>query len=391
MNPLTPRELIDAMKALPAKGLLRDLGFTLTSRDTRFYPCPACNAAPAETDRHKRGVAQVVNNAAFYCYRCCTGGSTLDILLLRHGLDPKRMDDAAYRCMRDYLGEASQSLPERLQTPPAPEKPPLFTHRQVQRWYGGMWRGIDCIRYWLDITRGLGEVDDLIKGNNIYGAIESIRQLPIERPDLREAAAHGHCAAFPLYSLASGDICNVVIRPLTPFLPPGQSKPWKARTLNAGAGTTRDGGFPLVYGNPHAVPNPSMIVIVEGALDQLTALAMSPPDVLVLGAFCADDIPLLASWCLQQTAPIVLVPHIDKPTDRYPRGIGWGKMEALAELTGARLIEWHSMLLPFGLNLQMFRESGRSDINDLVRRDMGDPITTIERLTPIWHQLLEDI
>lgn len=391
-SPLTPRELIDQIKAVPVLEMLRRLRYRISPNHRRFGPCPECGA-DKEKDRDRDPHVIRTDGKGYHCYGphggigCGHSGGSLELLLHHHGLDPKQMDDAAYACMRDYLGEAPQSLPERLQTPPVPEKSPLFTHAQIMGWWrllsmlgGPYW----YVHEWLEVSRGVRITDHGIA----IGAGCAFNHLPIERPDLREAAAAGPFAAFPLYSLATGEICNVVIRPLTPFLAPGQSKPWKARTLNAGANTTRDGGLPLVYGNPNAVKNPRLIIIVEGYLDYLTALAMSPLDVLVLGAFCADDIPLLAPWCRQQTVPIVLVPQIDKPTDRYPRGIGWGKMEALAELTGARLIEWRALLLTFGLNRQLFRESGRSDLNDLVRRDMGDPVTTIERLTPIWQRVL---
>ena len=397
MNPLTPRELIDGIKAVPVLQMLRRLRYRISPNHRRFGPCPECGA-DKEKDRDRDPHVIRTDGKGYHCYGphggigCGHSGGSLELLLHHHRLDPKRMDDAAYACMRDYLGEDLQSLPERLQTPPVPEKPPLFTHRQVQRWWGllsqrrgALWQ----VTRWLADDRGIGDVADNMGG---VGIAFAPTQLPIERPDLREAAAAGPCAAFPLYSLKSGDIANVVIRPLTPFLPPGQSKAWKARTLNAGPDTTRDGGWPLVYGSLEQLKGAHLIVICEGALDQLTLRAMSPPDVAVFGAFCADDIPLLAAWLKTlEGLRTVLVPHIDKPTDRHPRGIGWGKMEELAGLTGAGLIEWRALLLPFGLNRQSFRESGRSDINDLIRTDNGPRVTDIQTLTPIWQRLLEEM
>lgn len=380
---MTRTELIDAIKNTPTRQMLRRLGYKLTSKDTRFHPCPICRAG-VKAERDRGNVSVHSSGHGFYCYTCSTGGSNLDLLLHHHNLNPRQLNDDAYAVMRDYLGDVEAPLPVPVATQP---QPPLFNSAQVRGWYSSMWGRERRVIQWLWECRGLP-----ISNAQEWHAISSPRQLPIERPDLREAAAAGPCAAFPLYSLATGEICNVVIRPIVPFLPPGQSRPWKARTLNSGTGTTRDGGLPLVYGNPLAVTNPRLIVIVEGALDQLTALAMSPPDVLVLGAFCADDIPHLAPWCLQQSAPIVLLPHIDKPTDRYPCGIGWGKMEELLrQAPNARMFRWGKLLWRHGLLFDTYRQSGRSDLNDLIRCDMGDPITTIDHLAPIWRSVLEGV
>lgn len=413
-------QLIDAIKNTPTRQMLRRLGYKLTSKDTRFHPCPICRTG-VKAERDRGNVSVHSSGHGFYCYTCSTGGSNLDLLLHHHNLNPRQLNDDAYAVMRDYLGDVEAPLPVPVATQPPP---PLFNSAQVRGWYNHMRGGEAEVDGWIQSTRGIAHFDPYQRRQE-WRSVGLSSCLPSTRPDLREAAAAGPCAAFPLYSLATGEICNVVIRPIVPFLSPGQSKPWKARTLNSGTGTTRDGGLPLVYGNPLSVANPRLIVIVEGAFDQLTALAMSPPDVLVLGAFCADDIPHLAPWCLQQSAPIVLIPHLDELQTRCPKcRNGWAKiskrnvwenfacecgsvvemrrvgqdacralLEACFKASRGRvrvqILNWDEILDRLNVLLPRFQSSGRSDLNDLVRRDMGDPIATIDRLAPIWRSVLE--
>jgi hypothetical protein len=400
---VTRTELIDTIKNTPTRQMLHRLGYHLTTRDTRFHPCPSCKQG-VKGERDRGNVSIHSSGFGWHCYTCGEGGSNLDLLLQHHDL-PRQLADDAFACMRDFLGDVESPLPA---PPPATQPaPPMLTPAQIRGWCRNMQGDPSLAHRWLSHDRGIQHPDD-----RLYRVIGTPRQLPVERPDLREAvAAHpGGCVAFPLFSLA-GDVCNVVIRPIVPHLPAGQSRPWKARTLNAGSGTTRANGLPLVYGNPLAVASPRLIVIVEGALDHLTAACMSPRDVLVLGAFCADDIPHLAGWCAQQSAPIVAVPHLDETQTRCQAcRLSWAKLskrpvtcshsvetrhpgeDACAALQAAcphvQLFDWHGLLSWFGLTPETYRPA-RSDLNDLIRRDIGDPITTMSRLAPIWCRMLE--
>jgi hypothetical protein len=396
---MTRTELIDAIKNTPTRAMLQRLGYRLTNRDSRFSPCPACKQG-VKGEKDRGNVSIHSGGYGWHCYTCGEGGSNLDLLLQHHDL-PRQLTDDAFSCMRDYLGAVESPLPV---IAPPHTSPPLFTPEQVRGWYRCMQGRSSAADRWLTEDRGLVNISNLT-----HRVIDSPRQLPLERPDLRDAAS-SVCVAFPLHSLA-GDVCNVVVRPIRPYLPDGQSRPWKARTLNAGPGTTRANGLPLVYGNPLAVPSPRLIIIVEGALDYLTARRMSPPDVLTLGAFCADDIPHLAPWCAAQSAPIVVVPHLDETQTRCQVcHLPWAKIskrpitcshtietrhpgeDACAALQAAcprvQLFDWPQLLFWFGLTPDAYRPP-RSDLNDLIRRDVGAPITTLAHLTCLWQTMLE--
>ena len=388
---MTATETIDAIKRLSTQSILRALGYRLSHDERRFGPCPECGADKPSNARRDPHVIRA-DGTGYRCYGptggegCAHTGSNVDLILHHYRHDPRRLDSVAIQCLRDYLDGIGASTPSVVYTPPPP-KPALLSHTQIQAWYANMHQDRYSVCEWLMHSRGIEPI------RTLYGAVTSPRQLPTSRPDLRAAAMAGPCAAFPLRSLVSGQIANVTVRPLKPFLPTGETKPWKARCLNAGHDTTRDGGLPLVYGSPDRASSSEQIIICEGAIDQLTIECLSAPGTTVIGAFCADDIPLLAPWLKMQPCPrIVFVPHLDTPTDRYPHGIGVARFVQLRDqIPHARILPWRQLLAVFGLTAQSFRASGRSDINDLVRLDAGPQITTMSQLFPLWQQLMRGL
>lgn len=380
------RELIEAANALNAASLLERRGARLTNNRTRFSPCPSCKSG---SDKG-RGCAVIHRSGkGYYCPRCETKGSSLDILLLIEGLDPKAaFTESTYEIIARELGEqVGSSVQGR---PPEPPKPPLFTRAQIEGYYRAMrqGRGDAPVKHWLCEVRGLPWDRFYLPGVAILP-----RQIPSSRPDIRAAVEAGPCAVFPLYSTHPdnrGQLSNLVIRPISPtVIDPDEKRPWKSKCFNSGDGTTRDAGHPLVYGDPAPFPGYRRILVVEGALDQMTVeTIVDTRNTLVIGAFCAGDIPLLASYLHNCAAPVTLVPHMDKPTKHHPGGAGQEAMAKLQSLVpNATPFNWPALLSRFGLTLETFAARGATDINDLIRTDNGPRIATFEQLQKAWHEV----
>jgi hypothetical protein len=148
-----------------------------------------------------------------------------------------------------------------------------------------------------------------------------------------------------------------------------------------------------------------------------------------LGAFCAGDIPLLAPWLQTfRGRKIVLVPHMDEEqiacarclyrskrsrleiplrpdgtcgkcaggvTSCYPGEDAIAKLyAALADLRAdtnrVELFDWPRLLGALDTTLDTFRQSGRSDLNDLIRQDLpGGPLIPFTQLVSLWRAMVE--
>ena len=380
------RDMIEACQNLDAASLLERRGARLTNNGARFSPCPSCGGG------HSRGRGPCIitpSKKGFQCYvngsGCGAKGSSLDILLLLEGLDPSHLTEAHYEAMARELGEHIET--PRAELPSEPPTKPLFTTAQIQAWYRGMCQGGGDapVKRWLCDVRGLHWF-----GSYACGVAILPRQIPAERSDLRRAVEPGPCAAIPLNSTHPdrlGAISNLVIRTIAPsVIDPGTSKPWKAKCLNAGTGSTRDDGWPLVYGDPSKVDASKALIVVEGALDQLTLSAMG---FQVIGAFCAGDIPLLARFLRSHPAEMILVPHLDRSTPAHPGGAGQEQTAKLkAVLPGSRLLAWDAVLSGFGITIERYKEMGRTDVNDMIRTDAGPQIGTIEALVRAFRRVV---
>lgn len=385
---MTHRELIERCSNLDAATLLERRGARLTNNRTRFSPCPACGQGNTAKGR---GICVITSTGkGFQCYAqgsgstCGAKGSSLDILLLLEGLDPKtQFTPAHYEAMQRELGDHPGAAIR--QRPPEPPPPPLFTPAQIQGYYRQMCFNAISIDRWLCETRGLVPC----KLPREIGSVIHPRQIPSERPDLRAAVEAGPCAAFPLYSTHPerlGQIMNVVIRPINPTITdPEASKPWKAKCLNAGHGSTRDDGWPLVYGDPRG---PAPYIVVEGALDQLTVQALAGSSATVIGAFCANDIPLLSKFIGDK--PATLIDHQDKPTRLHPNGAGQEMTTKLYfACPGSAPFPWEKFLSLFRITRAQFAARGATDVNDLIRCDNGPQITTFTGLQAAWKRTIQ--
>lgn len=388
----------------------------------RFSPCPACLA------ESKRGVAIIhKTDAGFWCSKCNATGSTVDLILYLAGIDPKAHDAAAIDALHRELGT---DPPEPMQARPRTITRPGLSQGQIEVWGRTICDSPDIADDWLRNTRGIG-------GSLPYiPVITDPHRLPSQRPDLRSAAAAGPCAVFPLRSTHPdriGQLTNMVIRPLIPIITDGDaSKPWKAKCLNWGDNTTRDTGYPLCYGDPYKALSADTLVIVEGAVDQITAQSLLGSHGRALGAFCADDLASVWSPYLRGFTGrrLILIPHYDtlqtrclqcrdvwrKVTRRplSPAGtcvicdgpvetkrVGIEAMRDLwQQLRHARtdwkprapLIgwQWDRILPRIGWTCDRYEQAGLSDINDLCRLDVEGPRLSWPHLRHLFHEAIRE-
>lgn len=398
---MLPREIIDHVRSLPVAQVLALLGHTPNPRG-RGWPCPKCGEAG-------RKAAIGHNGDVWYCHACGTGGSSVDLVLHARGLPVDRIETPQLEALAEVAG--GSVTPWQPAVKPTP--PPTMTPAQLAAY----WRACDPVTVpvalwtWLALRGVSTSTLALITARvRPWSPGLSLRA----RPDLRAAVEAGVCAVFPLRSTHPervGEIRNLMIRPIHPtVIDRGERRPWKSKPLAQGDGSCSDGPWPLVYGDPGPALDARVLVVTEGAIDTLTAEALSEglDGVRVIGARCAGDLrsswsPWLAGF---RGTSILLVPHLDKPTERHPDGDGLDAMRELrrqlvstrpelalscpenAKRPRLRCFPWPALLQALKSSPLAFRASGLSDLNDLVRHDIDGPRIPWPELATYWRKIV---
>lgn len=302
----------------------------------RGWACPVCG------DRQQCRVKRDISRWA--CGKCDTYGDAGDLWLALQGRPraPRaRLSESDWECLEGLLGGSTIELP-----PLPPPKPPM-PRDELQRWWHGMARCSPAVAAWCR-SRGVEPGDT--------GAIVRPGQLPRSRPDLQDA---GPSAAFPLRTV-TGEIANVVIRPLEPG-------GWKSKPLARGDGACRDGDLPLMYGDARRLRGARVGVLVEGNMDRLTVETLC--DLPVVGARAAGDMRGLWGPWLQSldVGRWICIPHLDTPTESEPGGVGVHGMARAVVGLNVTWWPWEALIARSGVTVDQWRASGRSDLNDLLR------------------------
>ena len=272
-------------RRIPIVSVLARLGVDVSRHSAlRGWVCPACHEA-----RRANGTGVLPKDpCAWHCFRCGAAGTAIDLWLLHHGRDPKRLEDADYALLEGLSGESLAAPIE------AVVRPPSMTPAQVQGYWRTYQRHRDPrVREWLSLVRGITPVE--------YGTM-SAALLPSERwQDLQRAGV----AVFPLRSTRDGEIRNLALRPVQP-------DGAKLLTLVSGEGACSHDGWPLSYGHREELQRGALL-LVEGALDWQAARSWAPTSWGVMGARCAGDIA--SRWPLvlkDYPGRIIMIPHLDK-------------------------------------------------------------------------------
>lgn len=301
------------LRATDPRGELANAGYRLTRRG--FDPCPSCAAS------EPRGACRLITypDGVYYyrCSHCSAGGTTVDILRLL-GRAPTAPVTAA------------PVAPSR-----APSMPPdavvrLHSRLRLDPWVNG----------WLQAERSvyLGH-----RALDLLGVRAWSGHAPTANVRLSTETANGRLAlALPLRS-PDGALCNLVVRPIRPVTT-------KTVLLRTGVDTARG----LYYGLPPC--SATDLLVVEGWADWLTAEALVPPWLPVVGVRCAGDITSALPGWLSTLKPARLwhIPHNDR-ADRHGRRAGQDAAVTLAQWCSTadielRLWDWGDTPAPCDLN-----------------------------------------
>jgi len=400
------RELISKVKALEVRTVLERRGLAWKRR--RFV-CPGCGHTGGGCSSH-RG-----DDRRWTCHSCGRGGSSLDLVLLLESIDPEdRLSRQAVEVLEREAGEALP--PPRSREEVRRQERPGMSERELWRWWQtSQEQRPEAVELWLRETRGISFLPWLE-----VGEYREPRQVPeTRRPDIAAAVSAGVCAAVPLRSAASGRISNLIVRPLFPsVVAEGTDRPWKARALNTGAGSTRDGLLPMVYGDPRRALSAPLLLVCEGWVDSVTGAALlealAVRQAAAVAAYCADDLSAVwTSWLPRRTGRrTVFLPHLDErqatckpcgyrrrrlsrlevpllpgggcggcggPVDIYRPGPDeMGK--ARESCPGGVWFHWRAALEYLGWTLERFQAAGLTDLNDCIRLDAPGPRAGFDRL-----------
>lgn len=368
---VTRAELLAKCKTIPIERILGLRG--IASRGRRF-PCVLCGG------RVQCGWSTKDETRWICGHSACQGrGNGVDLWLITEGLDLRTWGDGHWEALERLAGETVTPW-----TPPARKAAPVMTQRTIEWIWQYSMKYADFADKWLMSRRVRRRAGDC-------GAIPRTEwsALPRARRDLREAARAGTCAVFPLRSTHPdrvGTVRNLVIRPVNPTVCGPDGQPWKARCLNSGEGSTRDEGWPLVYGDPVGALECRTLVVCEGALDRIVLRRLAHPSWGVVGAFCADD--LHSAWVRWLSGfrgkRLILVPHRDKATKAHPEGHGMWAMAKMIEQLMIPSPTWDYTVVDvwdaFGAEVM-----GSSDVDDLVRLDRGTPLMKWRELVDWWQ------
>lgn len=204
-------------------------------------------------------------------------------------------------------------------------------------------------------------------------------------------AAHKRAAVVtPMRSASTGRVERIDVRA---FKPLGKDK-------RKCVGKHRDDdGSPRGYGWCHEARRGELVVLLEGAADNLAAEAMLHehfPRAVAVGAHSAGELSTWASWLVERgfKGRVVIVPHWDGASISAD-GAGQTSAAAAAQIlfkakTPVALFRWDTFgraLIPHGLNIRPHMEAG-FDLADAVKLAAGASIAW-PTLTSAFIQALE--
>jgi hypothetical protein len=366
------KELLEAARQAQLADILPRLGITPVHRR---FECPVCQASG-------RSCGLMADGRRFHCFACETTGTLVEIALARCNAD--RVDRRVFEELEAILGGAA---PERPESPkPEPPRRPKLTPAQVMGFFAR--------------CEGDVEVSDWLQGiRGIPVGGWRINNVPSYRPDLEAALKAGPCAVFPLWSTrpdAADRPHNLMVRPIRPTVKASnETKPWKGRLLVGGHGSASDGDWPLAYGEPHRLRYFPRVILVEGAVDTETMLAIVRDlemRACVVGAFSADNLakawPAVVDWHREfwgDRSWWTVIPHLDPV--RKGESVGVARARALAAGRRVQIFRWGRLLSALGWTFESFQAAGKTDLNDLVRTDQPSSVPYTELLKAVSQVL----
>lgn len=345
----------------------------------------------------------ISGDGRWHCFSHDSGGDLLRLVALGHGLDPRTDFQAVLALAAEIAGVqdddsfggsdvASKAVPRA----PLPPIPPLtdrvaLAKRRAQWVWDRMVRREETPRSTADLylaherkldTAGLRRLEDLRETPLRVTPLEIARSEDMQR-FVRSFSVPG--VALPVRAVDDGALVDIRIRRYEPR--EGQPK-----IVGMLGGVTvgpadRGGTRSLVgcYGHPECIdPGPSLlVVVVEGALDYLTALNVWP-DAQTLGAVDAGCMGLVAAHAARQLASypgarLLIVEQADPPREQADGTMKLGSgdrsvnedvnaaTKVAIRILGPKRVGW----LFCGADSVANPNGPTKDLNDLVRAGMN--------------------
>lgn len=308
--------------ALRAEDVVAHLGIPGQWRG-RWLRSRRCGAADHTSDAF--GISA---QGFFHCHACDTGGDLLKLIAIGAQLDIRNDFPAVLKLAAEIAGVSDAaddwgSIPERPAPRPRPVAPPLpslperrETARKRAAWvWGRLWHHDELAGRNRDTGALIGSAGDLyMKARGLDAAAirarEDLRESPmrctieeaVKSADLKSLKYTFGVAglAVPVRDVEDGKLVDIRIRRYEPRpdqpkivgmlggLTVGPAEPGRSRVLVG------------CYGHPENVDS-DLVVVVEGALDYLTALAVWP-NAQVLGAVDAGSLALVTAHAARRLA-----------------------------------------------------------------------------------------
>lgn len=356
----------------------------------------------AKTD-HDTDAFGISREGRFHCWACDTGGDLLRLVALGHGLDPRTDFQAVLALAAEIagvqddesFGGSGASSTAILRTPLPPISPladrVALAKRRAQWVWDRLVQREETPRSTADLylaherrldTAGLRKLEDLRETPLRVTPLEIARSEDMQR-FVRSFSVPG--VALPVRAVDDGALVDIRVRRYEPR--EGQPK-----IVGMLGGVTvgpadRGGTRSLVgcYGHPECIdPGPSLlVVVVEGALDYLTALNVWP-DAQTLGAVDAGCMGLVAAHAARQLASypgarLLIVEQADPPREQADGTMKLGSgdrsvnedvnaaTKVAIRILGPKRVGW----LFCGADSVANPNGPTKDLNDLVRAGMS--------------------
>lgn len=367
----------------------------------------------AQTD-HPTDAFGISRDGRFHCWACDSGGDLLRLVAIGHGLDPRTDFQAVLAIAAEIAGVeddenfgGSGARSTAIPRAPLPPIPPLAERVELAkrraRWvWDRLVRREETPRSVADLYLaherkldpvGLRRLEDLRETPLRVTPLEIARSEDMQR-FVRSFSAPG--VALPVRAVDDGALVDIRVRRYEPR----EGQP-KIVGMLGGVTTSpadRGGTRSLVgcYGHPECLdPGPALlVVVVEGALDYLTALNVWP-DAQTLGAVDAGCMGLVAAHAARQLASypgarLLIVEQADPPRQQADGTIKLGSgdrsvnedvnaaTKVAIRILGPKRVGW----LFCGADSVANPNGPTKDLNDLVRAGMNP-----EKMVRWWSDM----
>jgi len=336
-----------------------------------------------ETD-HSSDVFGLARDGRWHCHACNTGGDLLKLLALGSGVNistdfPKVLEIAAgIAGVEDEDSFVPQSKPAPRERPPLPPDVPIAKRISIaKRRAAWLWERLREDHYMIDAylrSRGLRSDLNICREDLRTTPLNMPRPAAGDAPELVTCwrAMQSIALVIPVRSVDDGAFVDLRCRRMEP----GPDEPKIIGMLGSVTSAPADSGHARrligCYGHPESVDS-DLVVVVEGAMDYLTALQVWP-NAQCLGAVESGSMALVAQHAARQLARrdnhsrMIIVEQYDPPrTLRNGDVVPGAADSSINEEPNAAMKVAHRHLGPSRVGWVRCAGAGIKDLNDMVQ------------------------